>query len=79
MKKPTQRRRDRVLTEDERREILAAIKDRAFREFSFAMMETGARPGEVRRVGADVSECLLAAAHRWCIEPVETGVCLRES
>jgi integrase len=52
VKKPPQRRRDRVLTEEERREILAAIKDRPFREFVFAMMETGARPGEVRRVTA---------------------------
>ncbi len=52
VKKPHQRRRDRILTPQERAEILAAIKDQAFRDFVFAMMETGARPGEVRKVTA---------------------------
>ena len=52
VKKPPQRRRDRVLTPGERQEILGAIKDRHFREFVFALMETGARPGEVRKVTA---------------------------
>src|SRR5207244_4446759 len=52
VKKPPQRHRDRILTAEERQEILAAIKDRHFREFVFAMMETGARPGEVRKVTA---------------------------
>jgi integrase len=52
VKKPPQRHRDRVLTFEEREEILRAIPDRHFREFVFAMQETGARPGEVRRVTA---------------------------
>jgi len=52
VKKPAQRRRDRVLSQKEREEILAAIQDQSFREFVFAMMETGARPGEVRKVTA---------------------------
>src|SRR5262249_28045549 len=52
VKKPPQRYRDRVLTPEERQEILSAIKDRHFREFVLAMMETGARPGEVRKVTA---------------------------
>jgi integrase len=52
VKKPPQRRRDRVLSEEERKEILDAIKDEQFREFVYAMMETGARPGEVRKVTA---------------------------
>ena len=52
VKKPPQRHRDRVLTPEERQEILAAIKDQAFREFVFAMKETGCRPGEVRKVTA---------------------------
>jgi integrase len=52
VKKPPQRHRDRVLTPEERDEILRTIPDRHFREFVFAMMETGARPGEVRRVTA---------------------------
>ena len=52
VKKPPQRHRDRVLTPDEREEILRMIPDRHFREFVFALQETGARPGEVRKVTA---------------------------
>ncbi len=52
VKKPPQRRRDRVLTASERQEILAAIRDRAFRDFVLAMIETGARPGEIRKLTA---------------------------
>jgi site-specific recombinase XerD len=44
--------RTRVLTADERAAILAAIKDRQFREFVQALLDTGARPGEVARVTA---------------------------
>jgi integrase len=52
VKKPPQGHRDRVLTPGERQEILDAIKDRQFREFVFALLETGARPGEVRKLTA---------------------------
>jgi integrase len=52
VKKPPQRRRDRVLTPEERQEILRTIPDQHFRDFVFAMQETGARPGEVRKVTA---------------------------
>jgi integrase len=52
VKKPPQRHRDRVLTPEERQEILRTIPDRHFRDFVFAMQETGARPGEVRKVTA---------------------------
>jgi integrase len=52
VKKPPQRSRDRILTATERQEILDVIKDDEFRELVFAMMETGARPGEVRKVTA---------------------------
>ncbi len=52
VKKPPQRHRDRVLTVEERQEILQAIPDQYFRDFVFAMQETGARPGEVRKVTA---------------------------
>ncbi len=45
-------RRTRVLTPAERAEILAAIRDEQFREFTFAMLETGCRPGEVAKVTA---------------------------
>jgi site-specific recombinase XerD len=52
VKKPKQKRRDRVLTPAERKELLDAIPDEPFREFVFALFETGARPGEVRKVTA---------------------------
>lgn len=52
VKKPPQPGRSRVVAAAEKREILAAIKDTNFREFVFAMQETGARPGEVRKVTA---------------------------
>lgn len=52
VKKPPQGHRDRILTVSERRELLEAIRDQQFRDFVFAMQETGARPGEVRRVTA---------------------------
>jgi len=49
-------KRERVLTENERKEILGAIRDQNFRDFVFAMQETGCRPGEVRKVtAADVN------------------------
>jgi integrase len=46
------KRRTRVLTKPELAEILAAIRDRPFREFMQAMLETGCRPSEVARVTA---------------------------
>jgi integrase len=45
-------KRYRVLTDDERKQILAVTRDRNFRDFLFAMRETGCRPGEVRKVTA---------------------------
>jgi integrase len=48
--------RDRILTVAEREQILAAINDQAFRDFVYALQETGCRPGEVARVtAADVN------------------------
>lgn len=56
VKKPAKGRRDRIVTREERETILAAIKDRPFREFVLAMQETGCRPSEVARVtAADVN------------------------
>lgn len=52
VKKPKQSARSRIVSADERAEILAAIKDSGFRDLVFAMQETGARPGEVRKVTA---------------------------
>jgi len=45
-------RRTRVLTADERAEILGATRDEEFREFITAMIDTGCRPGEVSKVTA---------------------------
>jgi site-specific recombinase XerD len=52
MKKPPLGRRNRILTEQERAEILAAIPDESFRQFVLAMTETGCRPSEVARLTA---------------------------
>ncbi len=53
LKKPPQRNRERTLTPNERAQIFAAIRDRAFRDFVFALQETGCRPSEVARVTAE--------------------------
>lgn len=52
VKKPSPVRRDRILAPEERSALLAAIRDQEFRDFVFALQETGCRPGEVRRVTA---------------------------
>jgi integrase len=52
VRRPQARRRERIPTGAERQQILAAIKDEEFRQFVRAMQETGARPGEVRKVTA---------------------------
>jgi integrase len=52
LKKPPQTSRNRILTPAEKKEILDATRDEEFRQFIFAMQETGARPSEVRRVSA---------------------------
>ena len=70
VKKPPQPPRDRVLTQDEGKAILAAIKDQSFRDFVFAMMETGARPGEVRRVTAQHVNLALGV---WTFAEHKTG------
>jgi integrase len=53
VKKPAVGRRDRILSPAEKKEILETIKDRPFREFVFALYETGCRPSEVARVAAE--------------------------
>jgi integrase len=52
VKKPPVGPRDRILTPAEKREILATIRDKPFRQFVFALYETGCRPSEVARVTA---------------------------
>lgn len=48
LKKDQPLRRERLVEDAERKQIFAAIRDREFREFLFAMQETGARPKEIR-------------------------------
>jgi integrase len=52
VKKPPQTFRERVFSREERNEVMTAIRDQAFRDFVFAMQETGCRPSEVARVTA---------------------------
>jgi integrase len=44
--------RDRLVAPEERRLVLSSIRDRAFKLLVFAMVTTGARPSEIRRVTA---------------------------
>jgi integrase len=53
VKKPAAVRRERILSPEERQQVLSAIKDQEFRDFVFALQETGCRPGEVRGVTAE--------------------------
>jgi integrase len=52
MKKPRELRREVIVTEDQRKAIVAAVKDQAFLQFLFALGQTGARPVEIRTVTA---------------------------
>ncbi|MBA4067166.1 MAG: site-specific integrase [Isosphaera sp.] len=52
VQKPPPTRRTRVVSPAERAEVLAAVKDRNFREYLTALYLTGCRPSEVARVTA---------------------------
>lgn len=52
VKRPPKKRRNRILDPKERTLLLSAIRDTFFREYCFALLETGARPMEVARVTA---------------------------
>jgi integrase len=52
MKRPPRRRRNRTLAPQERDFLLEHIPDEQFRDYFFALLETGCRPGEVMRVTA---------------------------
>ncbi len=45
-------RRTRVLSKEERQEVIGVIREQRFREFVTALEETGCRPSEVARVAA---------------------------
>jgi integrase len=53
VKRPSKNKRKRILDIAEREFIYGAIKDAAFRDFVFAMLETGCRPSEVMAVTAN--------------------------
>jgi integrase len=53
VEKPSKRRRKRFMAPAEREFVYDAIRDEQFREFVFAMLETGCRPGEVMGVTAE--------------------------
>ena len=56
IKKPGSKQRTRILTKDERKAIMETVRDESFRDFLFALQETGCRPSEVARVtAADVN------------------------
>ncbi|QJW98443.1 tyrosine-type recombinase/integrase [Frigoriglobus tundricola] len=59
VKKPKGGKRQRVLTPEERQGILDAIPDEPFRQFVFAMQETGCRPGEVAAVTSEHVDLVL--------------------
>lgn len=50
IKKPPKKRRNRVLTAEEREYVYGLIRDEQFRQFVFAMLDTGCRPSEVMKV-----------------------------
>ena len=70
VKKPPAVKRVRILTPQEREEILAEIKDNEFREFVFAMQETGCRPSEVSSLTAANVNLELGV---WVIEKHKTA------
>lgn len=53
LKKPPPTRRDRVVTPEEWAELVAAVRDQEFKDFLFALRETGCRPGAIRKVTAE--------------------------
>ena len=52
VKKPPKKRRNRVLSSAEREAVYGMIRDEAFRQFVFALLDTGCRPSEVMAVTA---------------------------
>jgi integrase len=49
---PPKRRRNRILTPDEREYLFGIIRDEQFRQYMFALLDTGCRPSEVINVTA---------------------------
>jgi integrase len=53
VKKPTVKHRERILVPAEQKVIAEAPRDEAFKQFLFALEQTGCRPGELASVAAD--------------------------
>ncbi len=54
VRKPPAKRREKILTADERKVVAAGATDKVFKVFHFALQQTGCRPGEIARVTADM-------------------------
>ena len=52
VKKPACKRREVLLSPEDRARIVAGVKDRSFQRYLFALGQTGMRPGEIRAVTA---------------------------
>jgi integrase len=52
VKKPPCNSRQRIITPAEQQQIMGSINDQPFRDFVFALQETGCRPGEIAAVTA---------------------------
>jgi integrase len=69
IRKPPKKRRNRVLTAEEREYVYGLIRDEQFRQLVFAMLDTGCRPSEVMAVtAAHVSR----DGSRWVFEEHKT-------
>jgi integrase len=69
LKKPPAVRRERIVTPEEWAALVAAVRDQEFRDFLFALRETGCRPGEVRKVTAEQVNLELGV---WVLEQHKT-------
>ena len=70
VKKPASGRRERTLSKEECEQILSSIHDERFREFVFALQETGCRPGEVASLTAANVDLALGV---WTFEQHKTA------
>jgi integrase len=68
VKRPPMKRRETVLSAEDRKVVFASIKDQEFREYLFALQETGARPAEVRTLAR---EHVNLEAGLWVFPPKE--------
>jgi integrase len=70
LKKPPPPVRDRLLSIEERAEIMGAARGPAFKQFLVAMQESGCRPGEIRTVEARHTDLALGV---WVFDEHKTA------